>query len=101
LAELFVLFVYLVRKINTTKTNRQTAGPVTSETQRIARPGAETGKPEEKSTFRPWSDDLLEEAEQESNHLDLDEYWQVIAPSPEIHFETSTSPAQCRVELIG
>jgi transposase-like protein len=29
--------------------------------------------------FANFPDDLLEEAEQEPNHLDLDEYWQVIA----------------------
>ncbi|HEX3716568.1 MAG TPA: hypothetical protein VH595_01260 [Verrucomicrobiae bacterium] len=66
-------------KINKTKTNRRAAGPATSEAQRIARPGAATAKANANSNLRPFSDDLLEEAEQEPNHLDLDEYWQVIA----------------------
>ncbi len=64
-------------KVN--KTNRRTVGPVTSEAQRIARPGAATVKADANSHLRPFPDDLLEEAEQEPNHLDLDEYWQVIA----------------------
>jgi hypothetical protein len=81
LIDLFVLFVYIygMNKINKTKTNRRAAGPATSETQRIARSGAATVRPDANSSLRPFPDDLLEEAEQEPNHLDLDEYWQVIA----------------------
>jgi hypothetical protein len=78
---LFVLFVWFLfmMKTNKTKTNRRAAGPATSEAQRIARPGAANGAPDAKANLRPFPDDLLEEAEQEPNHLDLDEYWQVIA----------------------
>jgi hypothetical protein len=66
-------------KMNKSKTNRQTAGPITSVSQRTARPGVAIVKPDANSNLRPFPDDLLEEAEQEPNHLDLDEYWQVIA----------------------
>lgn len=78
---MFVLFVWFLRmmKTNKTKTTQRASGPATSEAQRIARPGAATGKPDANSNLRPFPDDLLEEAEQEPNHLDLDEYWQVLA----------------------
>jgi hypothetical protein len=78
---LFVLFVLflLMMKTDKSKTNRRASGPATSEAKRIARPGAANVKPDANSNLRPFPDDLLEEAEQEPNHLDLDEYWQVIA----------------------
>jgi hypothetical protein len=78
---MFVLFVWFLfmMKTNKSKTNRRAAGPATSGAQRIARPGPAIVKSEAPSNLRPFPNDLLEEAEQEPNHLDLDEYWQVIA----------------------
>ena len=42
-------------------------------------PGIITDGPDGRLTLRPFPDDLLEEAEQEADHIDLAEYWRVIA----------------------
>ncbi len=57
---------------------RHSAGPEKPPSS-TARPGATADEPAKKLAPPPFPDDLLEEAEQESNQLDLDKYWQVIA----------------------
>lgn len=42
-------------------------------------PGILTNAPDGSLTLRPFPDDLLDEAEQEPDHIDLAEYWRVIA----------------------
>jgi hypothetical protein len=61
----------LMMKTTGTKTNRRAAGSVTSEAQRIARPGAANVEPDAKANLRPFPHDLLEEAEQEPNYHDV------------------------------